>query len=195
MQKLELITKEVLKMHVKIITLPFDPTRNVFDDDTINQFTINKHIISIKSQFFYHNNQPFWSVFIEYNVDVDLTIKEDLKDSLDQPGLLFYNRLKEWRKTKADENKIPVFIIATNKQMIDIINEKPRTLEALRMIDGFGNKKVAKYGQDIISMVKSFYDKKPVQNVRPPKKVMKNKNETTPKEKENQQQVNQQVKQ
>jgi len=105
-------------MNVKIITLPFDPTRNVFDDDTINQFTINKHIISMNSQFFYHNNQPYWSVFIEYNVDVELTPQEDLKSSLDQPGLLFYKRLQEWRKIKADEHKIPVFIIATNKQMI-----------------------------------------------------------------------------
>ncbi|KPA19074.1 HRDC domain-containing protein [Candidatus Magnetomorum sp. HK-1] len=181
-------------MQVKIITLPFDPTGNVFEDDTINKFTMNKQIISMKSQFFYHNDLPYWSVYIVYNVDVDLTMKEDLKSSLDQPGLLFYKRLQEWRKIKADENKIPVFIIATNKQLTDIIIEKPRTLEALRMIDGFAKKKVTKYGNDIISMVKNFYDKKPIQNVQAKKRVANNKNKTTFQQKESQQQENQQQK-
>ena len=39
-----------------------------------------------------------------------------------------------------------------------IVNKEIKTLEALKQINGFGRKKVEKYGQDIIEIIKAFYE-------------------------------------
>jgi superfamily II DNA helicase RecQ len=44
---------------------------------------------------------------------------------------------------------VPPFVIARNSQLADIIKREIKTLEALKTINGFGNKKVEKYGQEI----------------------------------------------
>jgi superfamily II DNA helicase RecQ len=39
----------------------------------------------------------------------------------------------------------------------EIIKKEIKTLEALKQINGFGNRKVEKYGKDIIGIINVFY--------------------------------------
>jgi len=39
-------------MSVRILTVPFDPTNEVFHDDGLNQFLVNKHLVSMKQLSF-----------------------------------------------------------------------------------------------------------------------------------------------
>ena len=48
---------------------------------------------------------------------------------------------------------MPAYYIFSNAQMDDLVRKKPKTKEELLKITGFGEKKVASYGEDIIGIV------------------------------------------
>lgn len=144
-------------MPFRIITIPFDPDKEVFQEDPLKQFCLNKMIVSHRAEFFKKADKAFWTVFIEYDVATgDDTPQEGLSDA----QRLFYQRMREWRAGKAEEQGVPVFIVATNKLMRAIAIKMPVTLEALKDIKGFGKKKLERYGNEIVEMARTF-SKKP----------------------------------
>ncbi|MFN8284103.1 MAG: HRDC domain-containing protein [Chitinophagales bacterium] len=62
-------------------------------------------------------------------------------------------KLKRWRIEKAKEVKLPAFYILHNTDLIEIVRRKPRSIEDLKMVKGFGKMRILKYGDDIISML------------------------------------------
>ena len=57
---------------------------------------------------------------------------------------------------KSREEKVKPYFIYNNKQIKFIITRKPQTKDELKKIYGFGDIKVDKYGEDIISIVKKY---------------------------------------
>ncbi len=49
-----------------------------------------------------------------------------------------------------------MYIIATNKELANIVSSAPKSLEALRLIQGFGQKKTQRHGQEILEIVRHF---------------------------------------
>jgi len=142
----------------KIITIPYDRTAKGFDDELLTKFLLNKQVKSHQAEFFMDHGDPFWTVFIEYE-----TILE--KHSAPPPVPLtkeqqtLFDRLKTWRKERADTDGVPVYVLATNKELSAIVTAAPKSQEALKSIRGFGLGKISKYGQDIIDLVTTFYEK------------------------------------
>ncbi len=156
-------------MPIRILTVPFDPVQEVFHDDAVTSFISNKRVISMRPEFFRQDGRTYWTVFVEYeNVLSDHMTKAQAEDGLTGPQKLLMKRLREWRKEKADREKIPVFIIATNKQLEDVVRQAPRTIEALRQISGFGNKKVERHGKEILDILKGFNVPSPPKDNGPP---------------------------
>jgi len=149
-------------MSIRIFTIPFDPQKGLFQDEDLSKFLLNKHIRRLQPEFFQLDGHAYWTVFVEYETVVSEDTAES--DGLDTAQRLLFQRLKEWRKELAEKDGIPVFIIATNKQLLNVIKRAPVTLEALRAIHGFGNKKISRYGADLIDMIKAFYEKKPARD-------------------------------
>ena len=42
--------------------------------------------------------------------------------------------------------------------MLNIVKNRPTTLEALKNIDGFGTKKIENYGKEIIGIIKNYVE-------------------------------------
>ncbi len=61
-----------------------------------------------------------------------------------------YEMLREWRKTYADKNDIPAFIVFSNKAMRSLAKKDPRDLDELKEVYGFGEHKVEHLGPEII---------------------------------------------
>ena len=142
-------------MELRIITLPFDESTEGFPDEIITQFCMNKKVHSVQTQFFLKNNNPYWSVAIQY--ETILKGEERIK-ALDEAQQLLYKRLRAWRKEKGAKVGYPVYLIATNAQLTDMILLKCRTLESLKQVKGFGKKRIEKYGKLIIQIIQSFYE-------------------------------------
>lgn len=67
-----------------------------------------------------------------------------------------YNALKSWRKIKATKENIRPYIIFSDSSLIEIANKKPNTKEELMNIRGMGEKKLERYGNEILKIVQSF---------------------------------------
>jgi len=78
--------------------------------------------------------------------------------NLTEAGKLCYERLRQWRKETAEYEGIPPFVIAKNSHFIEIIKKEITSLEALKQINGFGKKKIEKYGKAIIEIIRAFYE-------------------------------------
>ena len=102
----------------KIITIPFDRNTKGFNDDLLNQFILNKHVNRYQAEFFQEGSEKYWTVFVEYDPLVEKT-GEKITAALDEPQRLLFERLKAWRKERGGQDGVPVYIVGTNKELID----------------------------------------------------------------------------
>lgn len=139
----------------EIITLPFNSITKTFNVDDLNTFCINKKVLSTKIEFFQDGKSAYWTVFIEY--EPVLEKKGDEPVGLTEAGRHCYEKLRQWRKETAEKEGIPPYVIAKNSHLGEIVKKEIKTLEALKQLNGFGVKKIEKYGKDICGIVKAFY--------------------------------------
>lgn len=142
----------------KIITIPFNRNQKGFDDEFLNRFILNKHLQSCNVVFFEDGEDKYWSVFLEYE-QVLTEISGSGEDELKGAQKILFDRLRGWRKERAEKDGVPVYIVGTNKELISIVKLAPKSLEALKGVRGFGNRKITMYGEEIIKILKGFYEK------------------------------------
>ncbi len=60
--------------------------------------------------------------------------------------------LRDWRLTTARSDGVPAYVIAPDTLLIDIANQRPTTIPALRRMKGMGPSRLARYGLEIIEI-------------------------------------------
>lgn len=98
------------------------------------------------AEFFLENHKPK-----EY--DYSYLLEKEVKE-IDHEAL--YNELKEFRLNKSRADKIKPYIIFNNKQLDELVEKMPSSIENLMGISGFAEKKCEKYGEDIINIIKKY---------------------------------------
>ena len=154
-------------MHLRIFTLPFDPVLEGFPDEIVSEFSLNKRVHKLDSQFFQQEGKTYWAVSVHYEI---VAKGEDKTRDLDENQKLLFERLREWRKETAHKDGIPVYLIATNQQLVEIVRRKVKTLDGLKGIKGLGRGKTERYGRQLLAVALAFYDQKPVEE--PPKEQL-----------------------
>ena len=81
--------------------------------------------------------------------DMYLLVKEDEKP-IDEE---LFHKLKLWRKSKAIKENIKPYIIFSDSSLISIVNQLPKSIEELLEVRGVGEKKVEKYGDEILKLL------------------------------------------
>jgi len=85
-----------------------------------------------------------------------MTIIEDGREQAKKKKLTLWDssqaveRLKEWRKSIAEDLGVPAFMILHDKTITDICVMMPMTVEDLSNVHGLGPTKIQKYGDDIL---------------------------------------------
>lgn len=64
-----------------------------------------------------------------------------------------FERLRTWRKERADEEEVPAFVVFTDATLQLIAEHKPSTPAALLKISGIGKSKLERYGDDVLGLV------------------------------------------
>lgn len=64
-----------------------------------------------------------------------------------------YKALKNYRYTKSKEEGVKAYFIYNNAQLEEIIRTSPKTLSELKKVNGFGDIKCQKYGNDILKII------------------------------------------
>ncbi|MFH1647787.1 MAG: HRDC domain-containing protein [Chloroflexota bacterium] len=64
-----------------------------------------------------------------------------------------YEALTAWRNKKANEENLAPFIIARNSWLKEIIKARPSDIRELGSIKGFGERRISKYGKEILAII------------------------------------------
>ena len=67
-----------------------------------------------------------------------------------------YEKLRKWRDEEAEATDIDPYMVAQVKSLIELTIVLPLSIESLKRVYGFGKKKIDKYGDEIIEMIKEY---------------------------------------
>ncbi len=70
-----------------------------------------------------------------------------------------YKALEEWRTWKSNEENLATYIIARNSWLNQIVKLRPKTTKDLKTIKGFGERRINKYGKEIIAIINKEIEK------------------------------------
>ena len=145
-------------MEATVITLAFDRKRGGFPAEELEDFCLNKKVHQIEAQFFTQEGTQYWSMFIRFERVV--AYHDGVKD-LNPLETQAYEALAKWRKEKADAGHHPTYIIANNRHLVVMIKRRVRSKAGFDGIKGFGRKRIANYGEEIIAILKKFFPDEP----------------------------------
>lgn len=131
------------------------------DQKILDRFLQENNILKYETAFV-KEEEIYWSVILYYEelkIQVNETkpqkysVEKEIELSADEIKIL--DSLKLWRSEKARDQKLPVYFIATNKELFSIAKYKPAKKEELLDIKGFGKHKIENYGEEIIEILES----------------------------------------
>jgi len=155
-------------MLIRTITLSFNPVTEQFDEEELQAFIKDKEILTLREHFFINQETPYLVVFLTYRTgrhSVADTVgpkdKESWRKLLSNDQLPLFDTLREWRAELSKQKGIPPYLICTNRQFAQIVNERPQTLASLGKINGLGKAKLEEYGQAILAILQPAEAEKP----------------------------------
>lgn len=142
-------------MNIKVFNIRLSMEHCQEDQNKMNEFLDSVEIKLTSTNFVTTSTVDFWSAAVFYvpkngkkgiENEIELTIEE--KE--------IYSTLKNWRNDLATNLGWSAFRICHNSHLVDIARAKPETIEELRNIKSFGEKRTANYGDDIISVLNAL---------------------------------------
>ncbi|MEW5676659.1 HRDC domain-containing protein [Flavobacterium enshiense] len=147
-------------MQLQVFNIRVAPNHYETDQKKLNDFLAEVKFVQSSAQIVNAEQETaFWSVLIQYETDSvpcinDKSKAKEIEESdLTPGGQYILECLKEWRTDKASTLNVPKYLVCHNSELINIAYHLPQSIEALRKIKGFGEKKAMKYGEDIIAVL------------------------------------------
>jgi ATP-dependent DNA helicase RecQ len=148
-------------LHVRIVTLRYSDGLQGFPEDAVRAAAAGQEIIEARDHFFVHGGIPHLALVLllgdgasgqrkpapRSEEDPELALAESLRP--------LYRTLRRWRNEEARKAGIPSYAIMRNAQLAEICRRQPRTLAALREIEGIGESSCTRYGAAILELIPS----------------------------------------
>lgn len=148
-------------MKVKVLKIRLSDDFIEYDQKVLDRFLGENNVLKFESAFV-KDDEGYWSVILYYE-ELKMTVNDsktpkysaenDAELNADEIKIL--DSLKLWRTEKAKDQNLPVYFIATNKELLSIAKYKPVKKEELLDIKGFGKHKIENYGEEIIEILES----------------------------------------
>jgi translin len=114
----------------------------------MQQKALETRLAGLKHEGFQRAESPYEDVESEV---MPASKKEE--PELDSAEQEMYQTLSTWRTRKSTEENVPPYIIAHNSMLKEIIKLRPSTPHELMAVKGFGERRVNKYGKEIIAIL------------------------------------------
>ena len=154
-----------ISMKIKTFRIRTDVDQLGKDEKSINQFMETVTVKKTATEFV-TDKENYWAVIIYYEDGVSKNlapVKEGMDDKISFPsdavlsaeeGIVF-NALQKWRNDLTIRTSLPGYMICNKSELVTISKIKPKNLEELGKIKGFGSKKLMKYGDDVLALLNS----------------------------------------
>ena len=94
------------------------------------------------------SREPLTSQLSKINYPIDTVLNEEEQKILDN--------FKIWRQSRANALNLPAYMICSNSELVTLVKVRPDSIEKLVSIKGFGDQKIAKFGEEIIAFLNSY---------------------------------------
>jgi ATP-dependent DNA helicase RecQ len=75
-----------------------------------------------------------------------------------------YEYMRQWRRDTARKNDVAAFVVLFDSSLDALCRERPSTLNELRQVSGFGEKKLEAYGEQVLAALQRFREGARAQN-------------------------------
>ena len=148
-------------MQMHFATIP------VFGDATaeaeLNRFLSAHRVLGVERQFVSAGEMSAWAVCVTYMEGAPAApptakrsgARVDYKDELPPAEFSAFAKLRELRKTMAEQEGVPLYALFTNEQLAAMVQQRVQSVEALGKIDGVGKARLEKYGQAFVAALQA----------------------------------------
>lgn len=114
-------------------------------------YSIAHTLLKHNSTYTFDYNKKYENLF-----DSDEKFELSNKDIIEEEPIEetpLYKELRRYRLDKSREEKVKPYFLYSNLQLQALVKAKPKSVEELRKVNGFGNVKCERYGKDIVEIV------------------------------------------
>lgn len=146
------------------MTLPYVEGLDRFSAEAVDRALSGRNVLEVRDHFFVHGGRPHLCLVClvddasgkpERGVGARADPGHELKDDL-KP---LYRDLRAWRNERAKAEGRPSYLIFRNKQLAEICRQLPKSVTALKEIDGVGEATCEHYGKDVVAHVRAFAER------------------------------------
>ncbi|MEI6751738.1 MAG: HRDC domain-containing protein [Paludibacter sp.] len=152
-------------MQIRIFNVAF--TDNGESLAELNKFLAVQKVMEVEQHFFQNEKGACWCFCVRYisaNINSFNTAnskqKVDYKELLNEKEFAVFSKLRECRKTIAASDAVPAYAVFTDEELAEMTRFPELELSKLIGIKGIGDKKVSKYGTQLIEL----FNTKPTEN-------------------------------
>ncbi len=167
-------------MRIFLVTLRFTPQAAGFDDAPLRAALGSDRIVSLREHLFVVQDLPHLLCVVTCTETAaqDRGVSEPVRsvrpresgvtreptqpdapppsprDALDAEGQWLYDAMRRWRAQTAKQEGVPPYVVLTNRQLGGIAQARPGSKAALGRVEGVGDKKVERYGDALVAMLR-----------------------------------------
>jgi len=129
--------------------------------DELNSFCNTHRVIYTEKQFVSDAGNSFWAICITFQERSDSNAlsrrsKVDYKKVLNAEDFALFAKLRELRKTLAQQQGIPAYALFTNEQLAEMAKRRVSSASVLKEIDGVGQSRIDKYGSEFLNAIEAY---------------------------------------
>jgi superfamily II DNA helicase RecQ len=153
-------------VRVKLLTLAFQPSLGAIDARALDDFLADKELLDLREHFFVVQGLPHLLCVLTYRLPrgTDAASANERpaasgigerprreRIDLDEPARARFETLRAWRADRARRDGVPPYVLFHNRELAAIASRCPATPNALLQIDGIGEGKVERYGDEVLA--------------------------------------------
>ena len=150
-------------MQIRVVTLRYNEALQGFPEDALKMSTFGREVLGVTEHFFVHGNVPHLTLVLslgdspKYENAGSYRSRDpnapNPEDGLTDAQKTCYRALKTWRNDTAKAEGKPAYAIARNTQLAELAKAMPKSLSAIKEIDGFGEGFCEKYGNKVLILM------------------------------------------
>ena len=150
-------------MQIRVVTLRYNEALQGFPEDTLKSATFGREVLNASEHFFVHGNVPHLALVLSlgdsprYDNVGSYRQRDpnapDPEEGMTDVQKTRYRALKAWRNDTAKAEGRPAYAIARNTQLAELVKAMPKSLSAIKEVEGFGEGFCEKYGKKVLELM------------------------------------------
>jgi len=145
-------------MNIKFFTIPINNLDTATEE--LNKYIRQHNVVEFEKHLVQNESGTFWCIYLNTQSDNNahkIIVKDkeivDYKEILTEPQFKLFLELREIRRKLAKQDSVPAYAIFLDKELAEISKLETITISNIKKINGVGEKKIEKYGEQIINLI------------------------------------------